>query len=172
MGIIIGNIGSLLAMITDSISASCKTAKKMLLFQILSQVFYGAGAIALKGYSAAVQNGVAILRNLAATRNIKAKWLEWVLIALGVVLGLVFNNLGVVGLLPVIANLVYSVAVFRFKDNERALKGAFMVNMALYVVFNAFIFNIVGVITNAVLVVTTAAFLVRDFRREKQARNQ
>jgi hypothetical protein len=135
MPLLIGNLCSLLAMVTDAISASRKTAKSMLLVQILSQIIYGTGAIALKGYSAAVQNAVAILRNIAAIRKVQSKWVEWLLVALAVVLGLLFNNLGTIGLLPVVANFIYSVAIFAFKDNERVIKGAFAVNMAMLTVF-------------------------------------
>ncbi len=169
MEYIIGNLCSLGAMVTDTVSASCKSAKKMLLVQILSQFIYGFGAIALKGYSAAVQNAMAVLRNLAAIRNIQSKWVEWGLVAAGVVLGLVFNNLQWLGLLPVIANLVYSITMFRFPDNERALKAAFIFNVILYAIFNAAIWNVVGAITNTVLAISTAIFLVRDVRRAKQS---
>lgn len=165
MPLIIGNICSLLAMVTDAVSASRKTAKAMLLVQIISQFFYGAGAIALKGYSAAVQNAVAVLRNVAAIGKLKSKWVEWSLVALAVVLGLCFNNLGVVGLLPVVANLVYSVAIFGFKNNERIIKGAFALNMAMFTVFNALILNVVGTVTNAVLAISTTAFLIRDIKQ-------
>ena len=83
------------------------------------------------------------------------------LVALGVVLGLWFNNLGFVGLLPVIANLEYSLAIFRFQDNERALKLAFLISVGLYGIFNIFILNIVGFLTNSAVVIMTAVYLIR-----------
>lgn len=161
MDIIIGNICSLLAMATDSISSTRKTARGVLLVQCLSQIIYCAGAIILRGYSAAVQNAVSVLRNLAAIRGETPKWLQWLLIALGVVLGLWFNNMGFVGLLPVIANLEYSLAVFRFQDQERQLKLAFLVSVGLYAIFNIFIFNIAGFLTNSAVVVMTAVYLIK-----------
>ena len=51
--LIIGNLCSLLAMVTDSVSSSRKTAKGVLFVQCISQAIYGAGAITLKGYSVA-----------------------------------------------------------------------------------------------------------------------
>ena len=161
MDIIIGNICSLLAMATDSISSTRKTARGVLLVQCLSQIIYCAGAIILRGYSAAVQNAVSVLRNLAAIRGETPKWLQWLLIALGVVLGLWFNNMGFVGLLPVIANLEYSLAVFRFQDQERQLKLAFLVSVGLYAIFNIFIFNIAGFLTKSAVVVMTAVYLIK-----------
>ena len=122
INLIIGNVCSLLAMVTDSISSTRKTAKGVLLVQSLSQLIYFIGTVVLKGYSGAVQNAVSILRNFVAIRDIRSKYVEWALVGLGVVLGLAFNNLGFMGLLPVIANFQYTIAVFRFQDNQRALK--------------------------------------------------
>ena len=78
--------------------------------QIVSQFFYAASSIALKGYSSTAQNVVAVFRNLAAMKKIKSKVLEWTLILAGVVLGVLFNNRGLLGWLPIIANLEYSVS--------------------------------------------------------------
>lgn len=162
--LIAGNICSLLAMVTDSVSASRKTARGVLLVQTLSQLFYGMSAIILKGYSAAVQNAVSAVRNLLAVSKSRSKLkaVEMLLILLAVALGLCFNNRGLVGLLPVVASLEYSLAVFWFEDNERALKIAFLVNAVLFGVFNGAVLNIVGVIANIVVVISVTVFLLRD----------
>ena len=159
--IIIGNLCSLLAMVTDSISSSQKDTKSILLMQSVSQIIYCISAAVLKGYSAAVQNVVSILRNIIAIQSKHSKWTEFLLIALGVVLGLYFNNLGFFGLLPVIANLQYSIAIFHFKNNERALKISFLVCVLSFIVFNGVIMNIIGVISNSAVAVTTVIFLFR-----------
>lgn len=105
--VIIGNVCSLLAMGTDAISASQKTAKRVLWVQNLSQLIYFTGTVVLKGYSGAVQNAISIARNLVAIKGISSKVVEMILLALGVVLGLVFNNLGLMGLLPVVASTAF-----------------------------------------------------------------
>ena len=120
--IIIGNICSIGAMVTDSISGTRKKHREILAVQIISQVFYSAGSIILKGYSSTAQSLVAILRNLAAMKGVRHKAVEWALILLGVALGILWNNRGLLGWLPIAANLEYSVAVFRFSKNERGLK--------------------------------------------------
>ena len=160
--IIIGNVCSLCAMVSDSVSGTRKKQNQILAIQILSQVFYGVGSILLKGYSSTAQNLVAVLRNLAAMKRIKSKVVEWILILLGVVLGVVFNNRGALGWLPIAANLEYSIAVFRFRDRERSLKLAFLVNMLMYSVFSFAIMNYVGCAANIVVAVTTAVSLIRE----------
>ena len=162
INLIIGNVCSLLAMVTDSISSTRKTAKGVLLVQSLSQLIYFIGTVVLKGYSGAVQNAVSILRNFVAIRDIRSKYVEWALVGLGVVLGLAFNNLGFMGLLPVIANFQYTIAVFRFQDNQRALKISFAIAVGMFAVFNIAIFNVVGVVSNSVVFITTLAVLLKS----------
>lgn len=162
--LIAGNICSLLAMVTDSVSASRKTARGVLLVQTLSQLFYGMSAIILKGYSAAVQNGVSLVRNILAVSKYrqKLKWVEMLLILTGVVLGICFNNRGVVGWLPIVASLEYALAVYFFENDERSLKIAFLINAVLFGVFNGAVLNIVGVIANIIVVISVTVFLLRD----------
>ena len=159
--VIVGNLFSLCAMISDSVSGTRKRHSEIMAVQIVSQFFYGASSIALKGYSSTAQNIVAVFRNLAAMKNVKSKALEWGLILAGVVLGVALNNRGLLGWLPIIANLEYSVSVFKLKNNEKALKLAFFVNMVLYAVFSAVIRNYVGVLSCAVIAVTTAVSLIK-----------
>ena len=165
-GIIIGNICSFGAMIANSVSGTRKKHGEILGVQIISFVFYGAGSFILKGYSSTVQNAVGILRNAAAIKPIGNKTLEriveWTLIALGVALGIVFNNRGALGLLPVAANFEYSIAVFRFKDRVRLLKYAFIANLLMYTVFSAVIRDYVSIAANLVAAVTAVVFLVKD----------
>ena len=160
--LLIGNLSSLCAMVTDSLSARQKTGKGVLLMQTLSQAFYVLGAVVLKGYSAAVQNAVSILRNICAIRKWNSKVLEWGFVIVALVLGLLFNNLGFVGLLPVIANLQYSLCVFRYRDNERALKISFVFCTVAFSIFNAVIQNYVGTVSNLVVMVTLILYLVKN----------
>ena len=166
--VIVGNVCSLCAMVTDSISGTRKKHSEIMAVQMLSQVFYAAGTIILKGYSSTAQNVVAILRNLAAMKQIRHKALEWVLIALGVILGVAFNNRGLLGWLPIVANLEYSIAVFRFRDNEKALKLSFIANMLMYSVFSFAIMNYVGAAGNLFVAGTTAVSLLRGEKKTEE----
>lgn len=161
ISVILGNICSLLAMITDSISSTRKTAKGVLHVQNISQLIYCIGTILLKGYSGAAQNVVSILRNFVAIRKIENKVIQWILVLLGVVLGIAFNNLGWIGYLPVIANLQYTLVVFKYKDNERALKISFAVCVCLFMIFNTSILNFVGVVSNLIVLCTTLVMIFK-----------
>jgi hypothetical protein len=161
MKLIIGNLLSLMAMASNAFSATRKTTKGILLTQNLSQLLYAGCAIVLGGYSAAVQNVVSIARNFSAIGKKRSKVLEWTLVAAGVVLGIAFNNLGIIGLLPVLGNLQYTLAIFRFTDNERAVKISFLISVVCYVVFNALILNFVGAVSDLVVIITTIVVLIK-----------
>ena len=166
LSLLLGNGCSLLATLSNMFASTRKTARSVLLVQSLGQVFYFLCGLFLKAYSGAVQNALSIVRNFAAMGKKKSKWVEWALIAAGVVLGVVFNNRGLAGWLPIVGNLEYSLAVFRFRDNERMLKAALVVSLLIFVVFNLIIGNYVGAVADTVVAVTTVANLWRT--REKK----
>lgn len=164
--ILVGNLCSLAAMVTDSVSGTRKKQTQILGIQIISQVFYGVGSFVLKGYSGTAQNLVAVLRNLAAMKGIRQKWVGWILVAMGVVLGILFNNRGLWGWLPILANFEYSMAVVFLSKEERKLKLALVFCATMFSLFSAVIQNYVGIVTNLVVAVTTAVSLCKERRTE------
>ena len=166
IAIIAGNICTVLAMVFNALSSTRKTPKGVLMTQNVSQAVYAVSAIVLGGYSAAVQNVVSIARNFAAIRNIKSKFLEWLLVILGVVLGIAFNNRSWIGLLPVIGNLQYTLAIFRFKGDERKIKFFFLLSVVAFVIFNFAIRNYAGVISDTIVIVTTSIMLLKPAKEK------
>lgn len=167
--LLLGNGCSLMATLSNMFASTRRTARGVLLVQSLAQVFYFLCGIFLKAYSGAVQNALSIVRNLVAMGKKKpGKWVEWTLIAAGVVLGVVFNNRGLAGWLPIVGNLEYSLAVFRYRDNQRMLKAALVVSLLIFIVFNVIIGNYVGTVADSVVVFTTLADLWRT--REKKTK--
>ena len=162
LNIIIGNALCFVGMATDSISASRKTPRAMLIMQSVGQVVYAVSSLFLGAYSAAVQNAVNITRNTIAIQNKQSRAIEWALIVFGLVFGLIFNNLEILGLVPVLASLQYSLTVLFLKHNAQALRISFAVAMLCYTVFNAFIWNIGGVIANVVVLVSTIASYLKE----------
>ena len=168
LSLLLGNGCSLLATLSNMFASTRKTARSVLLVQSVGQAFYFACALFLKAPSGAVQNAVSIVRNLVAMGKKKSsKWVEWALVAAAVVLGVVFNNRGLAGWLPIVGNLEYSLAVFRFRHDQRKLKAALVVSLMIFVVFNLIIGNYVGAVADTVVAATMVADLWRT--REKKA---
>ena len=171
--IIIGNIASIGAMICDSYSGTRRTRRDMLIAQIFSQFFYIASSLVLKAYSATTQNVVTVFRNLVAIKKDPSKKVAIFFTALPVVLGLIFNNRGLMGLLPIVANLEYSIIMFACPKNVNAIKLALIINCSLFAVFNFYVLNFVSAIASIIISVTTAISLYKS-KKEKsiEAKNE
>jgi len=165
--IIIGNILSATANLSDAYSSTKKTKREILLIQCVSQIFYAAGSIVLKGYSATAQNLFSILRNLFAAYNKKSKILEFIFIVGPVILGIYLNNLGLVGYLPIVANLVYSIAMFVFKGDPIILKCALVFVCLSFSIFNFVILNFVGVVACLISAFTAIVSIIKDKKSNK-----
>lgn len=164
--VIVGNLCSIGATISDSISGTRKNKKEMLIYQSISQIFYIICSVALKGYSATVQNVVAIIRNLFAAFDKKNKYIEIALIIIPLVLGIVFNNRGLVGLLPVAANLSYGICMFSKNQDPDRLKFIFILNIISYTIFNFYILNYVGGIFNTISAISTTISLIKSKNKQ------
>lgn len=168
INLIVGNICTLLAMGANAASSTRKTVKGVLFFQNIAQLIYCISGIVLRGYSASVQNAVSIARNVAAMKNVKSKVIEWSLVVIGVVLGIAFNNRGLMGLLPVVGNLQYTLAIFWFKNNERAVKISFLISVAFFAAFNVVLFNFVGAVADLIVIITTLVVLLKKPAAERE----
>lgn len=165
--IILGNVFSLCANLSDAISSTRKTKKGILVTQSISQFFYIGSALALRAYSTAAQNVVSIFRNIYSAYDKDNKIINWLLVILPVVLGVYFNNQGLLGLVPVAANLEYSLALIFFAKNPISVKIAFFICMFAFVFFNFCILNYVGAIACIAVVVTTAISIIKSFSAKK-----
>ena len=166
--VIIGNISSIGAMICDSYSGTRHTRRDILLVQTFSQVFYFISFMILKGYSAAVQNVIAIFRNFIAMKDEPSKKLAILLTTLPAVLGLILNNRGLMGLIPVFANLQYSIVIFKCPKNEKAIKLSLIINYLTFCVFNFYILNFVSGVACIISATTTAISLYAS-KKNKEA---
>ena len=170
--IILGNFFALLAMISDSISSSRKTTKGMLKVQNFSQLFYGISSVILKGYSGAVQNLISLIRNILKIKENKKEYIQWILLGIAIVLGVVVNKLGIIGYFPIIANVQYTIVVLKVKNNEKALKISFLISCILFTIFNVVILNIIGIIANLIIIISILIFLFNKNKKTEYTKQE
>lgn len=156
-------------MICDSYSGTRRTRRDMLIAQTFSQFFYIASSLVLKAYSATTQNAVTVLRNIIAIKKDPGKGMAIFLTALPVVLGLVFNNRGLMGLIPIVANLEYSIVVFACPKNANAIKLALVINCIMFSIFNFYVLNFVSAVASIIIAVTTS---ISIYRSKQEAKNK
>lgn len=162
INIILGNIASLVSCLLDSFSATKKNRKEMLKIQCFSVLVYTIANTLLQAYSAVVQNVCSLIRNILATKGIENKTIEYIIIAASLLFGIYFNNLGLIGLLPVFANVEYSICMFVLKDNVKGLKLSFLICNICFIILNLCIKNYVGFVFTTIIVLSAIISLLKS----------
>jgi len=107
MNLIIGNIVALLASIAMTLSGLFKNKKQIILMQSIQIGLFIISNLVLGGYVGAIVNFISLIRNIICYKDkLDIKGIV-IITVLSVVLSLYFNNLGIVGLLPLVASTVY-----------------------------------------------------------------
>lgn len=105
--LIIGNIITLTASLLMVYSGILKQKKKILYFQTIQIGLSIISNIVLGGISGAIINAISLVRNILCYKE-KLKISEQTIITIfATVLTLTFNNLGIIGLLPLISTITY-----------------------------------------------------------------
>ncbi len=107
MNIITGNIIGLIAAIIMMLSGVIKSKKKILIWQTIQIGITVISNIILGGITGIIVNLLSVIRNILCYKdklNIIAKI---IISSLATIISIKFNNLGIVGYLPVISTLTY-----------------------------------------------------------------
>lgn len=167
--IMIGNIISLFGSGGILVSTAVKSRKKILKVQTVASVFLLISDMVLSGYSGAVQDLICILRNLTAIIGKKSKILNAFYIIAGVALGVIFNNRGALGLLPVLANFQFSCIVLYPKADDMMLKASIFASNVCWAIYSLCIFNYVNMAVNIMICVSAAIFVIRGLVKRHRA---
>ena len=107
MTIIIGNIVALAASILLVYSGIIKKKKKILYVQSIQIGLFIISNIILGGIPGALMNGVSFIRNILCYKNKLGTEEKVFITIISIVLTIMFNNLGFIGLLPFFATIIY-----------------------------------------------------------------
>ena len=107
ISIIIGNIIALIASILMVYSGTSKQKKKILHFQTVQIGMLVISNIILGGITGAIINALSLIRNTLCYKDKLGLKEKVVITILATILTLKFNNLGYIGLLPLISTVTY-----------------------------------------------------------------
>ena len=107
MEIIIGNIIALMASLIMVGTGLVKNKRKIIFFQIIQIGLFIASNMILGGYTGAIINILNLARNILCYKDKLGKNEKIVISILSIVLSVLFNNLGLIGYLPLLASLIY-----------------------------------------------------------------
>ena len=105
--LIIGNLIALIASLLMLYSGYIKKKEKIIFVQTIQIGLLVVSNIVLGGISGAIINAISLIRNILCYKDKLNKIWKIVLIILTASLTLLFNNLGFVGLLPLVSTVAY-----------------------------------------------------------------
>lgn len=158
MRLLIGNIIALIASLIFVYSGILKKKNKILIAQGIQKGLSTISNIILKGYAGAVIHALSLIRNILCyfgKLNVLAKI---IITILTIVLTLIFNNLGIIGIVPLVASLLY----LWFMDTKDIIrfKCLLLITIASWAVYDinvksytSFVFNVFSTITTIISIV-------------------
>ena len=160
--ILIGNILVLIAQISTIYISTRRDREKILYAQFFPMTLLTVSSFLLKGYSAVAIDLIEIFRNIVILKDIKIKYREYLFMAATIILGTYFNNRGLLGLLPVVANLLQTYVLMNKNISMKYLKLTFALSFLCWTIYNFVISSYVGVVFNFINVLVN---LYEAFRK-------
>lgn len=140
LNIVIGNIISLIAGVFIILSMWVNDEKKAYLYQFLNAFILIISSVFFFSWTGVTTMAIAATRNLMVYKDrLTLRWTVF-FIVISVVLGLLVNTMGFVGLLPIIAIVQITLCNYYLKT-IKSIKTSFIVNSAIYIVYFLAIFD-------------------------------
>lgn len=108
MQIVIGNVVALVGSVLMAYSGIIKEKQKIIIVQTIQMLMLGLSNIILGGIPGAIINSVNCIRNILCYEEKLGFKEKMILVTISVGLSIYFNNLGIIGILPVIATVFYT----------------------------------------------------------------
>lgn len=131
-----------IAMIFSSLGAFClayssftKNKQQMLIWQISDYIFIIIANLLLGGYTGALTISISIIRNTLIIKEKNSKWITICLVLIQISLGSYVNNLGLIGYLPIISSVSYTLTTF-VTSKMQILRWLIIENMLLWLVYD------------------------------------
>ncbi|MCR5146825.1 MAG: YgjV family protein [Clostridia bacterium] len=155
--VVIGNIIALIASILMVLAGLQKKKKKILFIQIVQIALSVISNLVLGGYTGAIINALSCVRDILCYKDKMGTKEKIIIIILAVGLSVAFNNLGWIGLLPLIATVVY----ITFMNTKDVVKFKLLIifSMVMWLIYDLYIksytsgvFDFMSVIANIVAI--------------------
>lgn len=152
MNLIIGNVAALLASIAMTLSGLFKNKKQIIFMQIIQVALAVISNLVLGGYVGAIVNFINLIRNIICYKDkLDIKGIIIITI-LSIGLSLYFNNLGIVGLFPLVASTAY----LWFMNIKEVTKFKVMIILTtiLWLIYDIFIRSYTAALFDAATIIT------------------
>lgn len=135
--LIIGNVIALIASILMVYSGLIKQKKKILYIQTIQIGLSVLSNLILGGITGAIINTLSLVRNILCYKDKLQLKEKCIITILAVILSLCFNNLGIIGLLPLISTIAY-IWLMNIKDTIK-FKYLIIFTMIMWLIYDLYI---------------------------------
>lgn len=152
--LVIGNIVALIGSLLMVYTGLIKKKDKIILWQTIQIGLMIISNLILGGITGAITNIISCIRNILCYKNKLTKIAKTVLIIISIILGIVFCNYGLIGLLPIISTIIYIL----FMDIQDVVKFKILIifTMVMWFLYDIYIksytssiFDFMSIITNS-----------------------
>ena len=161
--LLIGNGISLIASIFLAISSCARERKNIYLFQILETGTYCVSSVFFKSWSGLSTLILSLIRNILVYTKHFREWHAYLFSVLVVVVGLMVNNRGFLGLLPLIATVELTLANY-YARRVVFIKASLWINTVIWMIYSYLIFDFVAGIMQTVISVLGLISLLQCIR--------
>lgn len=164
--LIIGNIFSFLASVCTAVSVVKKNKTDFMYWQVGNTICAILTNFILLSYSGVTTNSVSLVRNILAYKKKLSFLRAMIIMTISVTLGFIFNNRGLIGILPVLSSAGYTLCIYLTK-NEQQLRYALIADLSVWAIYYLYIQAYPSVVTYIVLNVWTAIQIYRNAKKYK-----
>lgn len=158
--IIIGNVLTLIAAIFSTLSSWKKDIWHIYIYQVAQCLLIAVASIFFNSYAGIVTLLICAYRNyLLAINRFTKRWMI-ISLALMLILGLLLNNRGYIGLIVITTNLIYTVGTYLAKK-ELTIKINIVINLSLWLIYEVLIFDISSFVFDLIALIVAVISIIR-----------
>ncbi len=159
MRIVVGNTLSFVAAAFTGLAAMSDTRKRVLVYQLFDCIFLGVAQIVFGVTSGAVSLFLGAARNIMALFGRYNLYTALCFTGATVILGLVSNKDGALGIVPIVASVILTVGIFFAKDLV-SQKLVLFANLSMWSVYSFLIYDFATGVCNLVSAVICLITLI------------
>lgn len=163
--LIFGNFIALIASILMIYVGTIKDKSKIIFTQTIQIMITIISNIILGGITGAIINIICCIRNIFCYKEKLSKTVQTILIILSIIFSLIFNDLGLIGLLPLISTVIYT--IFMNIQDVVKFKVLIMVTTFMWFIYDLTILSYSAALFDLLCVFTNFVSILRIKQLEK-----
>ena len=161
MNIVTGNIISLAAAVFLSVSCVMKSRRGVFVMQFMNCALLAVASYFFGSYAAITTLVLCCVRNIFIMKDRFTRPVLAVIVVLVIVLGLMTNNRGLVGLMPVIATVEYTVCCHFIRD-VRKTRVSILFNESIWIVYSFLVSDYSTALTDAAVIIVDIFAILKE----------